>query len=467
MKFKLLYSPRASRNGLLVVAACLAATGAAHAQIQTNWAAYNDHRPSTTPVANGWKITAANVTGFDMGAPADSGGSLIDFRTGTQLPATVTFTRNGAPNDFGAVTRPIPTNTPMAQIFYGVCDLANDGIVCVDSTLDVTNSVIITFNGLDPDKHYLFRGAGARNGGYAPRWTVATISAESWVDAHLNGTGPGVITSNNFPNNLGPGQAAWNSGHNAQGAVVGWDFITPRIDGSFTITTEQYIGPTPNGGQALIDNYGYSFGALLLAEVEVARPLITTNPVAVVNVEQNRPFTLGVAASGTPLFYQWYRQDTGKINGATFSTYSVAKAALNDAARYYVVVYNPLASVTSSVAQVNVSADTAAPGIATAFSFPTVDSTGLFATLDQIIVEFNEPVSAASVSSPNSYTVPGGGHPLSVVVTNERTVVLFLGTPLAENTDYSVTASGATDAVGNVAGATTAQFHSWVPGIGN
>ena len=464
---KSLHTSRAPLHSLLILSAWIGVTVAAHAQIHTNWAAYNDHRPSTVPVASGWKITAPNVTGFDMGAPADAGGSLIDFFTGQTLPASVTFTRSGAPNDFPTVTRPIPTNTPAAQIFYGICDLSNDGIVGVDTVGEVTNSVIITFSGLDPSKHYLFRGTGARNGGYAPRWTVATISADNWVDAHLNGTGPGVITSNNFPNTLGAGQAAWNSGHNAQGAVVGWDFIAPHFDGTFTIVTEQYIGPTPNGGQALIDNYGYSFGACLLAEVEVAPPVITTSPTPVVNVEQNRPFSLSVAASGTPLLYQWYKEGSGKIAGATFPTFSVAKAAVADSGRYYAVVYNPLANATSSVSQVNVSADTTAPTVAAAISYPTVDPTGLSAAMDQIILEFNETVAAASVSSPDSYTVPGGGHPLSVIVTNDRTVVLLLGTPLAENTDYTVTTTGARDEVGNVAGSKTTSFHSWVSGIGN
>jgi len=450
----------------VVLVACLACVGTATAQIITNWAAYNDHRPSAAQVANGWAHTAPNVTGYDMGAPADTSGSLVDFRTGQTLPVTVTFTRVGTPNDFGTVTRPLPTNTPAAQIFYGICDLSNDGIVGVDTVVGTTNSVLITFNNLDPSKRYLFRGTGARNGGYAPRWTVATILADGWIDAHLNGSGPGVITSNNFPANLGAGQAAWNSGANAQGAVVGWDFIAPHPDGSFQITTEQYIGPTPGGGQALIDNYGYSFGAMLLAEVEVSAPVIRTNPPALTTLEQNRPFTLTVAATGTPLLYQWYKQGSGPITGATFPSYSVAQAALNDAGTYYAVVYNPLNRATSTLAQVVVNRDVTAPAVASIFSFPTLDGTGA-ATLDQIIVEFNEPVQASSVNSPSRYIVPGGGNPLAVVVTNGSTVVLQLATPLTPNTDYSVTLSGATDAVGNVAGSSTAPFHSWVPGVGN
>jgi hypothetical protein len=448
----------------LAVAAGLAMTSMVGAQT-TNWVAYNDHRPTTTPVVNGWRITAPNVTGFDMGAPADLAASpLIDFKTGNPLAATVAFTRTLAPDDFGGVGRPIPTNTPMAQLFYGVCDLSNDGVIGVDKVDG--DIVTITFANLNPNKRYVFRGAGARNGSYAARWTVATITASGWIDAHLNGSGPGVITSNDFPANLGAGQAAWNSGGNAQGAVVGWDFIAPAPDGSFSIVQEQYVGPTPQGGQATDASYGYAFGAMLLAEVEVAAPVIAANPAVTTTVEQNRPFSLSVAATGTPLLYQWYKQGVGAIAGATFPTYAVSQAAVSDSGSYYAVVYNPLSRATSAVAQVNVFADTAGPTVESIFSYPTVDAGGA-ATLDQIIIEFNEPVQPGSVSSPSSYTLSGGGNPLSVIITNNRSVVLVLGSPLATDTDYTVTLSGATDVLNNVAGSSSPSFHSWVTGGGN
>src|SRR6185503_18253484 len=96
----------------------------------TNWIAYNDHRPSTTPV--NWAKTAPRVSGYDMGAPLDLAPSpLTDFLTGNPLTATLSATRTGAPDDFGTVGRPVLTNTPMARIFYGICDLSNDGIVGV------------------------------------------------------------------------------------------------------------------------------------------------------------------------------------------------------------------------------------------------------------------------------------------------------------------------------------------------
>ena len=186
----------------LAVAAGLAMTSMASAQI-TNWVAYNDHRPSTTPLANGWAITAPNVTGYNMGAPADpTANPLTDFRTGNPLTATVSFAATGPVDDFGARGRPLATNTPMGRMFYGICDLSNDGVLGVRAVPPNTTEafVTVTFGGLDPAKRYIFRGSDSRNGGYGTRWSVATISAEGWTDAHINGAGgPGVLTANNFP----------------------------------------------------------------------------------------------------------------------------------------------------------------------------------------------------------------------------------------------------------------------------
>jgi hypothetical protein len=440
----------------------------ADAQI-TNWIAYNDHRPSTTPAINGWRITAANVTGYDMGAPGDLPASpLTDFRTGNPLTATVSFTRTGSPDDFGAIGRPILTNTPMARIFYGICDLSNDGLIGVRAVPPNTTEsyVTTTFGGLDPTKRYVFRGSVVRNGGYGTRWSVAAIAAGGWTDAHINGAGgPGVLTENSFPTSLlGPGEAAFNSGANNEGAVVGWNDIAPLADGTFSITCKQYTGAIPGGVAS--GPYGYSFAALALTEVQIVAPAITGNPPASTTVEQNRPFSLSVAATGAPLNYQWYKEGVGEIPGATFATYSVAQAQVSDSGMYYAVVFNSLGRQTSTVAQVTVFADTSAPSVETIFSYPTVDAGGV-ATLDQIIIEFNEAVTPASVSSTTSYNIAGIGNPLSVIVTNGRSVVLVVSFPLTEDTDYTVTLSGATDAVGNVAGSSSASFHSWISGGGN
>lgn len=453
-----------------MLALVAAAVPEARAQV-TNWVAYNDHRPGPlipphVPNQTNWG-TGVHVGTLNMGAPADTTGNLINYLTGDALSATVTFTRTGSPDDFGTVTKtglPNP-GSDAHRLFYGICDLSNDGIVGVDF-ID-SDFVTISFANLDASKRYIFRGTGGRAGGYVPRWTVATIDAQSFIDAHLNGdgTGFGVITSNDFPANLQPGQAAWNSGHNKAGAVLGWDFVEPKPDGTFSIVLRQYVGPIPGGQQATDANYGYSFGAMLLAEVTATAPSVTAHPAAQTTVEQNRSFTLSVEGAGSPLLYQWYKEGVGPVPGATFRNFTVAQAALTDSGDYYAVIYNPLGRATSSVARVTVTPDTFAPGIATAVPYPRVDNGA--AIHDQIIIEFTEPVQASSVSSPTGYRVPGGGNPVSVVVTNDRTVILTLASPLNEDTEYAVTASGMVDAVGNTAGDVSKVFRSWLSAVGN
>jgi len=458
-------------RAILTVLTLALASRASAQQIVTNWAAYHEHRPGPiipphVPTAASWG-TRTNVTTFDMGAPADTTGNLINFYTGEQLPVTVSFTRSGAPNDFGALTAP-GTNTPAGVLFFRILDLSNGGIVGLGD--DATDFAFVTmqFANLDPFKRYIFRGTTARGGSYATRWTVACITnVNDFLDAHIQGAGPGVITSNDFPANLGAGQAAFNSGHNVEGSVVGWDFISPAPDGTITIECHQYVGPTRNGGQATSAQYGYAFSAMLLAEVEASAPVIKTNPAASTTLEQNRPFRLTVSAGGTPLFYQWYKNGA-EISGATFSTYSVAKAALTDAGAYTVRVYNPLGNVTSTVAQVTVTPDVAGPAIATAFSFPDFDPSTQVATLNNVTVEFNEPVFGPSIASPANYTLSGGGgNPVSVVQTNDRNVILAFGSPLNEDTQYTITVGSAQDELGNTSTGISRTFRTWVSGPGN
>ena len=460
------------RNWLLAImllTATLTAALPALGAIVTNWVAYNDHSPNYTAV-NGW-VTAPRVTTYNLGETTAGGGNLTNFLNGQQLSAALSSVHTGNSHGFGLAVEP-NNNTPAAQLFKGIVDIANNASV-IGVQFNPSDFATINFSGLDPNKHYVFRGTGSRGGSYPLRWTVATIKgAQTFVDAHINGAGgPGVLTSNNFPADLVPGQGAWNAGDNREGAVIGWDFITPALDGTFSIESSNYVGHITGGGLAANSGYSYAIDAILLAEVEVAAPAIVTSPPASTTVEQNRPFSLTVVASGTPLFYQWYKQGAGAISGATFATYSVSQAALGNTGDYYARVYNPLASVTSTLAHVTVNADVTPPGVATVFSYPNVDFTTQVASLNQVIIEFNEVVQAASATDPSHYLISGGGgNPVSVILTNARTVALTLSSALAEDTAYTVQVSGVLDLVGNPSNGGTnnpAPFRTWMRGPAN
>ncbi len=459
---------------LVMLAAVLSPGSVTGAQSVTNWVAFNDHRPGPLPKTNAWG-TALGVSVYDM--RVGPGGPLTNFLNQQELPVTLSVTATGSPDDFGQTGPPYPIlpGSPAHNLFFGIVDVGNTNSV-IGVRLSANSFVTLTFSGLDPAKHYVFRGTSARGGSYPLRWSVSTIlGADTYIDSHLDGIGSDpnriVLTSNTYPAVLDPGQAAYNSGDNRPGAVVGWDFISPGADGTFSIQSSNYVGPIPSGGNAGNNVYGYAISAMLLAEVEVSAPVITTQPPALTSVEQNRPFSLSVAATGTPLLYQWHKQGAGPIAGATAPTYSVSQAGLADTGDYFVVVYNPLDSKTSTVAHVTVNADVTPPSVATAFSYPSFDRVTQASTLNQVVVEFNEAIQSGTVINPASYLISGGvGNPASVILTNDRSVVLNLAAPLPEDTAFTVQVTGALDLVGNnISGGTNnpAPFRTWMQGPAN
>jgi hypothetical protein len=91
----------------------------------------------------------------------------------------------------------------------------------------------------------------------------------------------------------------------------------------------------------------------------VAPPQIITNPQDVTTTN-GAAASFNVSASGSaPLNYQWQRngfnlQDIGNISGSTSATLSLATVTTNDVAGYVVIVGNAFGSVTSSVANLNI-----------------------------------------------------------------------------------------------------------------
>src|SRR5262249_38627230 len=135
-------------------------TGLGAQQIVTNWVAYNDHSPNYTAV-NGW-VTAPRVTTYDMGEAGFTGGNLTNFANGAQLPVMMTSMHTGTAHGFGLAVEP-NNNTPVAILFKGKVDVANNASV-IGVQFSNPDSATFTFSGLDPNKHYVFRGTGVRGG---------------------------------------------------------------------------------------------------------------------------------------------------------------------------------------------------------------------------------------------------------------------------------------------------------------
>jgi hypothetical protein len=444
-------------SGSLLALLVIAATSDAQ-NIATNWAAFNDHRPTAG-------VTHANATTYDMRLTGQ-GGPLKDFFTGGPIPATMVVTAVGTPDDFGANSAP-NVDTPAYLLFNGIVDVGNAGTVGIrNRPTGVESAVTLTFTNLDPSQRYIFAGTSVRGNNYARRWTVSSIQgAASFEDDHS----AAVYTLNNYPSGtLTNGQAGFNSGENrADGALVRWINIDPGPDGSFSVRCDQWIEATlPNGQTPDLTVYGYSFTAIYLAEVgEPYAPILTdvTQPTNRV-VLQSRPTTLSVFARGSPSpTYQWFK-DGAPIDplanpSARTANYVIAQMAASDAGNYYVQIVNSSGTTNSRTAVVGYTADTVAPRVVRATGSPS---------FDKVSVEFDEVMDSLTVTDAVNYAI---SPPLGIIgaelVPGGRAIVLTTD-PQAPDTLYTVTALNAYDLAGNNVAApnNTAQFRSWIPASG-
>ena len=105
-------------------------------------------------------------------------------------------------------------------------------------------------------------------------------------------------------------------------------------------------------------------------------PVISTQP-KTTTVTVGTAVALSVAATGTdPMTYQWYK-DTVAVVGATAGSLAIPAAAVTDAGSYYVIITNPLGSVTSGTAVVSVTPTITGFTPATAAEGMTVTISGI------------------------------------------------------------------------------------------
>lgn len=185
---------------------------------------------------------------------------------------------------------------------------------------------------------------------------------------------------------------------------------------------------------------GFSFLDIGTTAASGTAPAITTQPVSAA-VSQGANTTFSVIASGTPApTYQW-RKDGTAISGATSATLALANLQSADAGSYSVVVTNSAGSVTSSPANLAVTAT--APLITTQPQSQTVNQ-GQSATLT-VTATGAAPISyqwrkdgtdlggatSATLSISNVQSTNAGSY--SVIVRNSVGSVTSSTVPLAVN----------------------------------
>jgi glucose/arabinose dehydrogenase len=243
--------------GITIAACALAFPSLLHAQgggagSFLEWSAYNDTIAGAT--------THANATRW--GVFASTSGALKNITSGANLSASLAITNSGSAS---AATMAAPNAGSAAALIFSPYVHWNSG---TGEAIQISagNTVTYVFSGLDPSRRYTFRGTSVRgNTTYTNRWTKAEISGTaSHVAAHT----ANILTNAQQPSSITANQAAWNSGNNLVGEIVGWDQINPGVDGTFSIITTRYSGDYPGGNTETptAAQYGYGFQALRLEQ---------------------------------------------------------------------------------------------------------------------------------------------------------------------------------------------------------
>ncbi len=156
------------------------------------------------------------------------------------------------------------------------------------------------------------------------------------------------------------------------------------------------------------------------------------------NLVETRQGTFTVVATAAPgASFQWQTAPAGSstftdIAGATGTTLNVTGALANNGQQYRVKLHAEGQDITSNVAKLNVSSDTAAPTIASATVAPN---------LDAIVLTFSEPVQGASAAT---YALNGGATVGNVEAVGPTAVVIHTS-KLTSGNSYTVTATGIKD----------------------
>jgi hypothetical protein len=314
------------------------------------WLAFNDCSPG-----NGTHPDSTSYHILGQGEPTT--GLLQDVRTGNQLPVTLAITHSSTGLSPSSMMGAPAVGTPLAAAFNGYVDFANAPKPGVELT-NAAASVTYTFSGLNPAQRYCLRGAAVGSAsGDSNRWTVCDLSgAEGFRPAHSSSR---VLTTNEAPSLTGT-EALLHTGGNHQpetGDYVGWEEIQSGADGSFAITCRLFTGTLP-GGSPLSDRADALTDLRLEEFAGPPAPVSISVAPGGYDLLVGQSFTLTVAATGTPLSYQWYK-DYLPIPQANLPTFRIAGATTNDTGRYHVVVSNQFNSVVSSVVPVGVYLDAA------------------------------------------------------------------------------------------------------------
>jgi len=178
-------------------------------------------------------------------------------------------------------------------------------------------------------------------------WTMNNNGTTTWTSSgyslnYVSGTQMGAPTVNLISANVAPGG----------NASIPINFTAPSTPGSYTVTMR------------MNNASGAFFGAQVSLTINVANPVpvITVQPASTTR-DPGQTATFTVAATGATT-YQWQKNGVN-LAGKTTATLTLANVQLADAGFYTVVVGNAAGTVTSSAAQLVVTAAGSGAGTGT------------------------------------------------------------------------------------------------------
>ena len=261
---------------------------------RAQFVAFNDFGPSTA--------THTNATFY--GSPgASAGGVLKNITNGSTLGVTLTVTSGSG---VASATQATPDfGTPASIVFDGYVDFGgtnNPGYEVAGSSAFLT----YTFTGLNPNTEYNFQGTAIRgNSAYSDRWTLFEIAGADHIQSRHTA---GALTAG-----LATNQVAINTGANVAGDLAWWEHIRPGADGSFSVTSKQYLGAVPGGSSA--GSKGYAMTGLRLEAGGVYSGRTNLTPVGA-NLDLN-----SINGLKTVFVILMENHDWSTIKGSTYCNY--------------------------------------------------------------------------------------------------------------------------------------------------
>lgn len=314
----------------------------------------------TNYTVDGSSQTPPDVYGVIAGTPTTAVNNFI-----VNLAASnPNYTTNSGPPILSTLSLTIlPSATPV---------ILSNQPVSVTIPLGSNVNFSITAGGTPPLTYQWFRGntnisnriVGATNSAYTLINAQITNNADNYI-VRVVGPGGNVTSSNAVLTVNGPpaitadlAGATNNAGTKVTFKVLcagpaltyHWFYNTntPQLSTSNSLVFSK-VQFTNSGIYAVVitNNFG-SITSSFVPLVVNSAPLVSVTPTNLTASVGNSAVFTATAAGNAPLAYQWRKNLTNNISGATNAAYSIANVQTNDGGSFTVVVTNAFGSITSS-----------------------------------------------------------------------------------------------------------------------